>query len=131
MRKLTLEDKILGNPHDSRAKSATLNSERRKAPRHNFVATAQLMDATNSTRLSGRVIEISRSGCYVDSLNAFPVGTQLMVRISCDRGALAVKGKILYIHQGIGMGVVFVDPPQDQLEILDSWLAELPPADAP
>jgi hypothetical protein len=28
------------------------------------------------------------------------------------------------------MGVVFLDPPKEQLEILDSWLAELPPSAA-
>jgi hypothetical protein len=120
----------LGNPPDSLSDSAIAQSERRKAPRYTFVATTELTDMTSSTKLSGRIVEISRSGCYVDILNALPVGTLLMVRISCDRGTLAVKGKILYVHEGIGMGVVFLDPPEDQLEILDSWLAELPPAAA-
>jgi hypothetical protein len=81
-------------------------------------------------KLSGRIMEISRSGCYVDILNALPVGTLLTLQISCDQGTLKLKGKILYIHEGIGMGVVFVDPPDDQLKILDSWLAVLPPAHA-
>lgn len=125
------EDNALGNFSDSRSKSATSQGERRKAPRYTFVATTLLTDITSATKLKGKVMEISRSGCYVDILNALPVGTQLMVNISCDRGTLALKGKILYIHQGIGMGVVFLDPPQDQLEILDAWIAELPPADAP
>jgi PilZ domain len=124
------EDNDLGNSPDSRNRSATSQSERRKAPRYTFVATTVLTDVTSATKLKGKVMEISRSGCYVDILNALPVGTQLMVNISCDRGTLALKGKILYIHQGIGMGVVFLDPPADQLEILDSWLVELPPADA-
>jgi hypothetical protein len=121
----------LGNSPDSQSNIPTTTSERRRAPRHTFVATTELTDITSSTKLSGRVTEISRSGCYVDTLNALPVGTQLIVNISCDRGTLVVKGKILYIHEGIGMGLVFLDPPKDQLEILDSWLAELSPPAAP
>jgi PilZ domain len=127
----TEEENALGNSPDSQSNTPTTTSERRKAPRYTFVATTVLTDITSSQKLSGRIIEISRSGCYVDTLNALPVGTQLIVNISCDRGTLVVKGKILYIHEGIGMGVVFLDPPKDQLEILDSWLGELSPAATP
>jgi hypothetical protein len=27
------------------------------------------------------------------------------------------------VHEGIGMGIVFVDPSEEQLAILDLWLA--------
>ena len=121
----------LGNSADSPSDSATPHGERRKTPRYTFVATTELTDIANAAKLSGRITEISRSGCYVDILYALPVGTLLMMHISCDQGTLVVKGKILYVHEGIGMGVVFLDPPKDQLEILDSWLGELPPAVAP
>ena len=36
------------------------------------------------------------------------------------------KGKIIYAHERMGMGVAFLGPLPDQLQILDSWLAELP-----
>jgi len=48
------------------------------------------------------------------------------VRISRDQGTFVTKGKIIYVHERIGMGVVFLDPLKEQLQILDSWLAELP-----
>ena len=121
----------MGNSPDSPSGSATPYSERRKVPRYAFVATTVLADFANTTKLSGRITEISRAGCYVDILNVLPVGTLLNVQISCDKGTFTAKGRILYVHAGIGMGVVFLDPPKDQLEILDSWLAELPPVAAP
>jgi hypothetical protein len=127
----TQEENALGNSPDSQSNIPTTTSERRKAPRYTLVATTVLTDITNSTKLSGRVTEISRSGCYVDILYPLPVGAQLIVNISCDRGTLVVKAKILYIHERIGMGLIFLDPPKDQLEILDSWLAELSPAATP
>jgi len=98
---------------------------RRKLPRYNFVATSELTDPVSAIRLSGRVTEISRNGCYVDSLNALPVGTMLRLQITCDRGSFSTKGSIIYVHPGIGMGIMFLDPPEDQLKILDSWLAAL------
>jgi hypothetical protein len=122
------EDNALGDSPNPSKGSATANSERRKAPRYTLIASTELTDDKNSMKLSGRIMEISRSGCYVDILNALPVGTLLTLQISCDQGTLKLKGKILYIHEGIGMGVMFVDPPEDQLKILDSWLAVLPPA---
>ena len=78
--------------------------------------------------LSGRVTEISRQGCFVDVVNSFPVGTQLKLRITCDQGAFETRAKILYVQQGIGIGITFLDTPEDQLKILDGWLVDLPPA---
>jgi hypothetical protein len=56
------------------------------------------------------------------------MGTDLDVRISRDQVTFVTKGKTLYIHieEEIGMGIAFLDPPEEQLQILDSWLAELP-----
>jgi PilZ domain len=117
----------LGNSPDLSASY----SERRKAPRYSFVATTELVDTENASKLTGRVTEIGRNGCYVDILNILPVGTSLFVRISCDGGTFETKGRILYAHERIGIGVQFLDTSKDQLEILDSWLAKLPPLAAP
>ena len=103
------------------------SNERREIPRFTFVATAELTDSASGMKLSGRVTQISRRGCYVDLLAA-PMGTDLDVRISRDQVTFVTKGKTLYIHieEEIGMGIAFLDPPEEQLQILDSWLAELP-----
>jgi hypothetical protein len=98
---------------------------RRKAPRYNFVATSEITDPANAIRMSGRVTEISRNGCYVDILNALPVGTSLQLKISCDQGSFSTRGSIIYVHPGIGMGIAFLDPREDQLKTLDSWLSAL------
>jgi hypothetical protein len=59
------------------ADSAGLYDKQRAVPRYSFIATTELTDAANAIRLSGRVTEISRNGCYVDALNALPLGTLL------------------------------------------------------
>jgi hypothetical protein len=84
----------------------------------------EIVESTSQTCIEGKIREISRKGCYVDSLNPFPVGTLLNLLISRNQGSFATKGKVIYVHEGFGMGVVFLDPIHDQLEILDYWLAE-------
>jgi hypothetical protein len=121
----------LGDTPDTSGGSGRSFSERRRAPRYNFVATAEITDDENAAKLSGRVTEISRYGCYVDIANALPVGTVVNMRISCDQGAFVSKGKILYVQELIGIGVVFLDTPKEQLELLDSWLAGLGPSSNP
>lgn len=115
-----------GNSPDSPSDSVTAYGQQRAVPRYTFVATTELTDSASAMKLSGRVTEISRKGCYVDILNPLPVGTSLKVRILRDQGTFLTKGKIIYVHERIGMGVVFLDPAEDQLQIPDSWLVELP-----
>ena len=101
-------------------------AERRKAPRYCLVAIAELTDAGDAKMLSAKVTEVSRTGCYVDSPKTFPVGTSLKVIISRDQRTFVAKADVIHVQEQMGMGIVFVDPPQDQLKILDSWLAGLP-----
>jgi PilZ domain len=100
--------------------------KRRAVPRYDFIATAELRDPVNEIQLSGRVTEISRKGCYVDILNTLPVGTALSLEVSHDQGRFVAKGTIIYAHPGLGMGVAFLDPTEEQLMLLDSWLSALP-----
>jgi hypothetical protein len=120
----------LGNSPISASDVSATCRAKRMVPRYSFIASTELTDAANATRLSGRVTEISRKGCYVDIMNALPVGDVLNLRISNDQGTFVAKGKIIYVHERIGMGVVFMDPAKEQLDILDTWLHELPPGAA-
>ena len=115
----------VGNSPASPSDSVAAYRQQRTVPRYIFVATTELTDFASAIKLMGRVTEISRKGCYVDILNALPVGTSLNVRILRDQGAFVTKAKIIYVHERIGMGVEFLDLPADQLKILDAWLSGL------
>jgi hypothetical protein len=99
--------------------------QRRTVPRYSLIATAEVIEPGSDARMSGRISEISRKGCYLDILNTLPVGTTLQLRITRDQGSFSTMARIIYVQEGIGMGLAFVDPPQEQLRVLDSWLAEL------
>jgi hypothetical protein len=99
--------------------------EKRTVPRYSFIATVELVEPVSDVHMSGRVSEISRKGCYVDILNTLPVATRINLWISCDQGTFFTPARIIYVQEGMGMGVAFVDPSADQLKILDTWLADL------
>jgi PilZ domain len=99
--------------------------EKREVPRFGFIADVALTEPATDTRISGRISEISRKGCYVDVLNTLPEGTHIELKISRDQGVFATKGRIIYVQPGMGMGVAFIDIPSDQLKVLDAWLKEL------
>ena len=100
-------------------------SQRRTVPRYSLIATAEIIEPCSGVRMAGRISEISRKGCFVDLLNTLPMGTSIQLSISRDQGLFACAGKIIYVQDGMGMGVAFEDPPGNQLQTLDAWLAEL------
>ena len=58
-----------------------MDDERRRAPRHPFVAAAEVEDVAVGSRLPTRVSDLSVGGCYVDTVNPFPAGTEVRVKI--------------------------------------------------
>ncbi len=98
---------------------------KREVPRFSLIATVVLREPDSDTKISGRISELSRKGCYVDTLITLPEGTPLEVRISRDQGVFEAMGKIVYVQTGMGMGVAFLEVAAEQLKILDTWLTEL------
>ncbi len=115
----------MSSPFNSTTHVGPPYREQRTVPRYEFIATVEVVEPVSDVRLSGRVSEISRKGCYVDVLNTLPSGTRIRISITRDQGAFTTPAAIIYVQEGMGMGVAFVDPPPDQLKILDTWLAEL------
>jgi hypothetical protein len=99
-------------------------STQRTVPRYTFVAVTEIIESTSQALILAKTSKISRKGCYVETQNPPPVGTALNIVITRDQGSFATKGKVIYVREGLGIGVVFLDPTHDQLEILDYWLAE-------
>ena len=98
-------------------------SVQRTVPRYSVLAIAELVEAAGAICIVGRMTEISRKGCYVNTPSTVAVNTVLKIVISRDGETFLTNGKVIYVHDRIGMGIVFVDPTEDQLEILQAWLA--------
>ena len=99
--------------------------QQRSVRRCPFVASAEVTELSSGTLLSGRTSEIGLGGCYVDSLNPFPEGTHVKLKILRDQGVFETKARVAYCHARFGMGLAFTDMTRDQLALLEAWLTEI------
>jgi hypothetical protein len=99
-------------------------TDRRGAPRHPLILFAEVTDHLSSAKFTARTSDVSRTGCYMDMLNPLPRGTQIQVRLHNQKEMFESVAKVIYVSPGLGIGVAFAEnPPADQKEVLDRWLA--------
>ena len=77
---------------------------RRTVPRYTLIATAELIDPASGVRMSGRVSEIGRNGCFMDILNTLPAETPVLLRITRDQGVFESPARIVYAFGDDGGG---------------------------
>jgi hypothetical protein len=75
-----------------------------------------------SGKHSARITDISRGGCYIESIGQVTVGETIRFKVQLPRGrSLSLGGKVSYHHPNLGFGVCF-----DELTELDqNVLAQL------
>ena len=93
----------------------------RTTPRFVFIAEAEIMGLTDRARVS----ELSARGCYIDSINPLPKGTEVSIRIRYGCSTCEFSGTVIYTHAGFGMGVAFGTMSSEQRSTLEVWLGEL------
>ena len=97
---------------------------RRNADRSPLILVAEVTEVATGTRLNARTSDVSRTGCYVDTLNPSSSGTVVRVKLSRADGVLDLPGRVVYVSPRLGMGIRFDESmPPEQLAILDRWLA--------
>ena len=99
--------------------------KKRAVRRCQLVASAEVTELISGTRLSARISELGLGGCYIETLNPFPDGTQVQLRILRDQGVFETKAKVVYSQGNFGMGLAFIEMAPDQRSLLEDWLAEI------
>jgi PilZ domain len=100
-------------------------AERRTHPRYPCTSTAEIVDTGSGARILGRTSDISRGGCYVDTINPFPVGTLVKIQLTKDEQSFVALGTVVYGMSGLGMGLMFTSVDPEQLRALQRWITEL------
>jgi PilZ domain-containing protein len=90
-----------------------------------LAAEADVTALHSGRHLLATVSELSPRGCYVDTPDGFGVGTKVRLCIRHVGSNCELTGRVIYVHKGWGMGVLFDDGPATQFAGLDKWLAEL------
>lgn len=107
--------------------------DRRRTPRYSFVASAEVVADNSDARVAANVSELSLHGCYLDMTNPFPLSTPVSIKISAATQVFESKGRVIYLHPGIGAGVTFLEVAPLYRAILKNWLdaAEKEPQHSP
>ncbi|MGB8475398.1 MAG: PilZ domain-containing protein [Candidatus Acidiferrum sp.] len=101
-----------------------MQQEQRREPRFPFIASAELLEENSGSRMNTRISDLSLSGCYVDTINPFPDGTPLHLRIFTETHSFEAPATVVYSHTHLGMGVKFREVQAKFEEVLRLWLPE-------
>jgi hypothetical protein len=97
-------------------------NDKRREPRHFFIATVELLEADVQARMRARTGDLSMHGCYVDTLNPFPVQSKVKVTITHNEKSFTALGTVAHAEPNVGMGISFGKVEPSQTEILLQWL---------
>jgi hypothetical protein len=63
-----------------------------------------------SGKHSARITDISRGGCYIESIGQVTLGETIRFKIPLPTGgSISLGGKVIYYHPNLGFGVRFND----------------------
>lgn len=99
--------------------------ERRAAERFPFIVTAQAEEIESGARLPARTSDLSLTGCFLDTMNPFPAGTHVRIRMTQHEQTVEALGVVAYAQMGMGMGVAFKELDANAARMLQQWLADL------
>jgi len=102
-----------------------MGSERRRAPRYQFIADAEVVEVGSGIKLKAKTGDLSIGGCFLDMLNPPPEGTEIQVTIFRENTKFTGVGRVVFVFPNLGMGVVFTSLLPTEVTILEGWLAEL------
>jgi hypothetical protein len=99
-----------------------MEQDRRRSPRYPFVGSIEMREGTSEDKRTARVKELSLNGCYVDTENAYPIGTSLSIKLFTATEFFEAEASVIYCQPELGMGLMFRDTKPYYLMVLRKWL---------
>ncbi|SRR5258708_29396930 len=100
-------------------------NDKRGAARYPMIASAEVTEVESGATFSVRTADISRTGCYLDMLNPSAEGTQLRVVIRKGDDVFEATARVVFMVQGLGMGIAFLRVAPQHEAVLSKWILEL------
>ena len=101
----------------------TVTDERRAALRYPLILVAEMVVEESGAKAVARTSDVSRTGCYIDTLNPITPGTIIQLKFKQGGETFETRARVVYDVSPMGMGVQFVDVNETQMAILDCWLS--------
>jgi hypothetical protein len=98
---------------------------KRRWPRYPFTPAVEAMDIGANIRIVGRLSDIAKKGCYMDTISPFATKAAVTLTITKNSQSFKTEADVVYSQIGMGMGLSFTTAEPAQLRLLDTWLEEL------
>jgi len=99
--------------------------ERRAAPRYPCRGSISIRQPKASGNTSAAVTDISLSGCYIELMETYPVGTRLTSLLNVESVSIRFTAEVRTSHPGVGMGVQFDEMSEGDRASLEQLIAKL------
>jgi PilZ domain len=97
--------------------------ERRISPRFALSLVADVSEPFDSNEMSGRLSDVSRTGCYIDTLRPLAPGMHVKIRLRHDGELFETLAKVIRVNPQRGMGLHWgINPEEKYLAVLNHWL---------
>jgi hypothetical protein len=122
-----IDSKYIGVNQEGRNQIGNLSplAERRSSPRGPFTAGVTAVEPASQTEIEAHTTDLSLGGCYIDTMNPFPTGTEMNLRLTKNGKSFHTKARVTYCQSGVGMGLLFTEIAPAQRPVLERWFSEL------
>lgn len=98
-----------------------MNDDRRENNRVAVSLEVKFDGAAKSA--SARISDISAEGCYIETMAYFDVGDTITIDIKMPTGNwLTLRGKVMYCHANMGIGISFLELSQSEIDVVSSLI---------
>jgi hypothetical protein len=105
----------IGNP---------MEKERRRTPRFQFIAPAELIDDTSGARIQSWVADLGRHGCSLSVKDGPRDGAVISLRIGTNPRETFLARAIVVHCRADRAGISFEAVASSSLEMLNKWLSQ-------
>ena len=114
--------RFMNLPDDRQPTPIATPAERRKFVRYTVRVQIEIRPEGVEIPMRLETTDLSRSGCYVESMIPLPVGMRLQATLWLDGTPIVVRGLVVTRHPQFGNGIMFVDYEGDAEPLLNKYL---------
>ena len=99
----------------------TPDNERREHQRLKIKVPIEIYTENSTSPIRGATSDLSLTGCYIETIFPFPIGTQLEIKLQLE-GTLLVVGTVVTSDPQVGNGIRFTRMLPEDIEELRASL---------
>jgi hypothetical protein len=101
-----------------------MEQERRRTPRFQFIAPAELVDDVSGAKIQSWVADLGLHGCSLSVNNAPNDGSPVNLKIGTNPRESFLSRAVVVHSRGDRAGVAFDGIESSSLEVLNKWLSQ-------